>query len=136
MLAALMFQMLDQIDPDTDNLVDAMKKHMQEAILGATKDIAGITNKISKYERTIKRLSRKGGENVMQSFLTVKVDTLRKKIDQISHVITDMTKLIEVVDTYVYEVDEPPIPQATDWPGLPKMFGRYPYRYPGEGGVL
>lgn len=103
-LAHLFVTAIDQLDPDTVNLVVVVREKLGEAQRGGSEAVARLEKDIRRRERAIKRLRHKAdGADFVRSLLEGDIGGKRRAIEMHRAEIAKIDKVIAILADYEYD---------------------------------
>lgn len=100
-LAALMMQLIEQGDPDRVDIVTRMREQLDAGRAHTQDEIRKQEARIVKYERTKKRLKKKGsGENLLAQMLDGQIGAVRRGIEMGKSEISNIGDMLKILDNY------------------------------------
>lgn len=106
-LLQLICQIIDQLDPDTQDLLAIARQQINAQIAQHNNNLKGLEKGISKREKAIKRLTKKGGgNNFISAALENQIVSTRKQIAEIKITIEHTKEVLALLDDFSYDVDK------------------------------
>lgn len=91
-------------DPDTFDLVAAMKEEMVQARLLLVPEKVALNNVEKKLKKALKRIKRKNGENLIAALLQERVDSIKRQADAKEHQFQLYGEVLDVLKDYSYDL--------------------------------
>lgn len=105
-IAALLMQVVDQVDVDHTNIVELMVSNTQQHEQQAKQKLAGLNDRIKKRERALKRFKKKNsGQDMIARMLEADIAQQRIAITNVEREIEVCKKMVEIVSDYNYSAD-------------------------------
>lgn len=108
-LAALFMQLIEQNDVDHANIIILMKQAMLNGKNQTQQEIKVQEQKIAKYERAKKRLTKKGdGDNLFVQLLDGQISIMRRGLELGKTELTNVDDMVKILEDYQYHTNEGP----------------------------
>lgn len=125
-LAALFMQLIESQDVDHADIVGLMRNALTQGKAQTNAAIRGQEQKITKYERAKKRLTKKGqGDNLLAQMLDGQISLVKRGIELGKLEIGCVDDMIKMLADYQYAADAGNPRMAWQSPGMEGVFGAY-----------
>ena len=102
-LSRLFLHVVQNMNPDFDNLVVIMKNETRNEISVTNNNIEVCKNHIVKLEKIIKKIKKKNdGENLLQMFTQNQLDSRLNELDHFYHLIQILELMLTMLEDYQY----------------------------------